>query len=186
MAAIVQVESGGNPFAIDDDTARRSYYPRDRQSAAMLASRLIRVGHLIDAGIAQIDSMNFAHLGLSMNTVFDPCLNLRAGATILTSDYAVAARRFGSGQAALRHAIGMYNTGRLNGGSDYVRHVLAVAGVHDIGATPRVMSERRAMHSSVLVAARIVRGVAPQLTSRIIAPTRAPILVSSVSRVIVF
>jgi type IV secretion system protein VirB1 len=160
MAAIVQVESGGNPFAIDDDTTRRSYYPRNRQSAAMLASQLIRAGHLIDAGIAQIDSMNFAHLGLSAATVFDPCLNLQAGATILASDYSIAARRFGNGQVALRHAIGMYNTGRLNGGAGYVRHVLAVGGFHDIGASPRVMSERSAM--------------------------RAPILVPSVSRVIVF
>ncbi|MHB8432289.1 MAG: lytic transglycosylase domain-containing protein [Candidatus Tyrphobacter sp.] len=186
MAAIVQVESGGDPFAIDDDTARRSYYPRDRQSAAMLASRLIGAGHLIDAGIAQIDSMNFAHFGLSTATVFDPCLNLRAGATILASDYAVAARHFGNGQVALRHAVGMYNTGRLNGGTDYVRHVLAVAGVHDVGAAPRVVSERSAMRSSVLVATRVVRRGAPHRARRIIAPTRAPILVSSVSRVIVF
>ncbi len=186
MAAIVQVESGGNPFAIDDDTARRSYYPRDRQSAAMLASQLIRAGHLIDAGIAQIDSMNFAHLGLSMDTVFDPCLNLRAGATILASDYAIAARHFGNGQVALRHAIGMYNTGRLNGGADYVRHVLAVAGVYDVGAAPRVISERSAMHASVLVATRVVRRVTPHPTRRVVAPRRAPILVSSVSRVVVF
>ena len=37
MTAIVQVESGGDPLAIGDNTTRRSYYPRDsreRRSAS--------------------------------------------------------------------------------------------------------------------------------------------------------
>lgn len=184
MAAIVQVESGGNPFAIDDNTTRRAYYPRSRRSAAALAHRLLQAGHLIDAGIAQIDSMNYAHLGLSTESVFDPCMNLQAGATILAADYRTAVRYFGDGQVALRHAIGMYNTGRLDRGAGYVRKVLAAAGVRDTSANPLVIAKRRAMRSSVLVSVRGGLGVARRVARTTSA--RAPILVSSVSHIVVF
>ena len=131
MAAIVQVESGGNLLAIDDDTTRRSYYPRDLASAEALANRLIETGHTLDLGIAQVDGANFAHLGVNVHSAFDACTNLRAGSAILSAAYGVAERRFGRGQIALRHAIGMYNTGRLDGGTGYVRQVLAAAGIHE-------------------------------------------------------
>ena len=102
MAAIVQVESGGDPLAIGDNTTRRSYYPRDRATAERLARRLLDAGHLLDLGIAQIDSMNFAGFGVNVHTIFDPCINLSIGARILSDDYAFAARRYRrrSGRAA--------------------------------------------------------------------------------------
>lgn len=179
MAAIVQVESGGNPFAIDDETAGRSYYPRDRQAAQALARELIDAGHLVDAGIAQVDSMNFVRLGVNVQTVFDPCTNLRAGSAILLSDYRVARQHYGSGQTALRHAIGMYNTGRLDGGASYVNHVLAAAGVRDeYDATHSVDVEHSAMRSSLLVAVRIAPHHAARPARRVTTPARAPILIT--------
>lgn len=179
MAAIVQVESSGNPLAIDDNTTRRSYYPRNRTNAEALANRLIEAGHLLDLGIAQIDSMNFAHLGMNVRTAFDPCTNLRAGSAILSSDYAFAKQRYGGGQIALHHAIGMYNTGRLDGGARYVRQVLAAAGIRErYSATQRVVAEREAMHSSVLVHVPAVHHRSRRTTRRIVTPSHAPILVT--------
>ena len=67
MTAIVQVESGGNPLAIGDNTAGRSYYPHDRGAAERLARRLLNAGHLLDLGIAQIDSMNLVGFGANVN-----------------------------------------------------------------------------------------------------------------------
>jgi type IV secretion system protein VirB1 len=179
MAAIVQVESGGNPFAIDDNTTRRSYYPRDRASAEALANQLTSAGHLVDMGIAQIDSMNFARLGVNVHTIFDSCTNLRAGAEILSSDYDFAKRRYGNGQIALRHAIGMYNTGRLDGGARYVKEVLAAADIHEqYNAVPRVVAENEAMRSSLLVRVPVARHGSPHAAHKVISPSRAPILVT--------
>jgi type IV secretion system protein VirB1 len=179
MAAIVQVESGGNPFAIDDNTTRRSYYPRDRAGAEALANQLTGAGHLVDAGIAQIDSMNFARLGVNVHTIFDPCMNLRAGSEILSSDYDFAKRRYGSGQIALRHAIGMYNTGRLNGGTRYVQEVLAAADIHEQYSTvSRIVAEREAMRSSLLLRVPVARHGSSRTAHKFISPSRAPILVT--------
>ena len=187
MTAIVRVESGGDSLAIGDNTTRRSYYPHDRASAEALARRLLGAGHLLDVGIAQIDSMNFAGFGLSLHTIFDPCTNLSVGARILSDDYAFAARRFGDGQLALRHAIGMYNTGRLNGGARYIARVLAAAGVPEqYVSDPKMVSQHDAMRSPILV--RVPVGPrSPLRKHRVtITPSRSPILVSNASRVLVF
>jgi len=189
MAAIVQVESGGNPLAIDDDTTRRSYYPRDRASAEVLANRLIEAGHTLDLGIAQVDSANFAHLGINVHTAFDACTNLRAGSAILSAAYGFAERRYGGGQIALRHAIGMYNTGRLDGGSGYAQQVVAAAGIHErYDAASHADAQRQAMRSPVLIRVPASSRSAPRVTRKVVTPSRAPILitVASTAQVTIF
>jgi type IV secretion system protein VirB1 len=182
MAAIVQVESGGDPIAIGDNTTRRSYYPRDRATAEALARRLLKVGHSVDLGIAQIDSMNLTGFGVNAHTIFDPCINLSVSARILSGDYAAAARRYGNRQIALRHAIGMYNTGRLDAGEAYVRRVLAAAGILERHPLIWKRDLRRA--------SRLVRMPAPvrELPSNRhepVTPSRAPILIAIPRRSIV-
>jgi type IV secretion system protein VirB1 len=187
MTAIIQVESGGNPLAIGDNTAGRSYYPHDRAAAETLARRLLDAGHLLDVGIAQIDSLNFAGFGLSLHNIFDPCINVSVGARILSGDYAFAARRYGDGQVALRHAIGMYNTGRLNAGARYIARVVAAAEIRDGDArSSRVVAKREALHSPLLVRVPITRHGVRGTHRKRVTPARSPILVSNVSHVVVF
>jgi len=187
MAAIVEVESGGDPFAIGDNTTRRSYYPRDRATAELLARRLLDAGHLLDVGIAQIDSMNFAGFGVTVDSIFDPCINLSIGAKILSGDYAFAARRYRDAQVALRHAIGMYNTGRLNGGARYIARVVAAAEIRDGHAQGSPAAAKPdAMHSPLLVRVAITRHQVRGMHRKRVTPARSPILVSNVSRVVVF
>jgi type IV secretion system protein VirB1 len=179
MAAIVRVESGGDPLAIGDNTARRSYHPANRASAEALARRLLESGHSLDLGIAQIDNMNFTRLGVNVHTAFDTCTNLRAGSAILSSDYEFAEQRYGTGQVALHHAIGMYNTGRLDGGASYVRQVLAAAGIHEqYDAVARIVAEHEAMRSSFLVHVPVAWHSSSHPTRRVLTPSRAPILIT--------
>jgi type IV secretion system protein VirB1 len=179
MAAIVQVESGGDSFAIGDNTTRRSYYPRDRATAERLARRLLDAGHLLDIGIAQIDSMNFAGFGVTVHTIFDPCINLRVGARILSGDYTFAAQRYGDGQVALRHAIGMYNTGRLNAGASYIARVLNAAEIpEEYVRRPQVVSQHEARRSPILIRAAVVHRRPPAPRRRVVTPSHSPILVT--------
>jgi type IV secretion system protein VirB1 len=129
MAAIVRVESGGNTLAIRDNTIDRTYAPVDAREAEAWANQLLGMGHSLDLGLAQINSANLPRLRLSVHQVFEPCANLHGGATILSEDYAAAASRFGSGQFALRRALGAYNSGSLFAGQSYVNEILAAAGL---------------------------------------------------------
>jgi len=178
MSAIVQVESGGDPLAIGDNTTRRSYHPRDRATAEALARRLIVAGHSVDLGIAQIDDANLARLALNVHTVFDACTNLGAGSKILARDYAIATLRFGAGQAALRHALGMYNAGSLNAGASYVRLVMLAAGIPPTYRShSRLIVARAAMRSPLLVRAPIATRKSRRVSREAVAPSWAPILV---------
>jgi type IV secretion system protein VirB1 len=165
MTAIVRVESGGNTLAIHDNTTGASYEPRTVDAAAAAAQRLVRAGHSVDLGLGQVNSANLAGLHLSVRDAFDPCLNLHAGATILAGDYARAAGEFGSGQHALRRAIGAYNTGSVFSGDGYIDKILLAAGlpVDDGAALPDLQG-----------AAVLVRMQAPAAD-----PNGAPILVGN-------
>jgi type IV secretion system protein VirB1 len=179
MTALVRVESGGDALAIHDNTTKRSYHPRDRAAAEATAKSLLALAHSIDLGISQIDNVNLSQLGLSVHTVFDACTNLGAGARVLASDYAFAVRRYGPGQVALRHAIGMYNTGRLDAGARYVRKVLLAAGIDEVyDPRPRMIKTIDAMVSPLLV--RVTNSARQLHRSRPpanVPPTRAPILI---------
>jgi type IV secretion system protein VirB1 len=139
MTALVRVESGGDSLALHDNTWRSSYAPPDAATAVAWANQLMSMGHSVDLGLSQINSGNLPSLGLSVSSVFDPCTNLQAGATILSADYRAATARFGPGQVALRHALGAYNTGSLYAGQGYINQILVAAGLppeYDAPAAP--------------------------------------------------
>jgi type IV secretion system protein VirB1 len=127
MHALIVHESGSFANAIDDDTTRRSFRPASYSAAVRIARELLRAGHTIDVGYAQIDSKNFAAYGLDVERAFEPCTNLRTAAAILTADYERAARTFGPGQSALAHALSSYNSGNEWAGSGYAAAVFATA-----------------------------------------------------------
>lgn len=75
----------------------------------------------------QINSANFARLGVTPETVFDPCTNLRAGARLLADNYG---RAHIAGHAdPLRAALSEYNTGSRSRGlmNGYVGKVFVAA-----------------------------------------------------------
>lgn len=127
MSAIVAYESGARPYAIGDNTAHRTYEPTTRPAASRLASALLRQGHNIDAGYAQINSSNFSTFGLDPDNVFDSCTNVAIGAQILRAAYRTCARTYGPGQLALIHALSIYNTGAPLRGLGYARAVFGIA-----------------------------------------------------------
>ena len=125
MAAIVQHESGWSAYAIGDNTTRRAYFPRSSRQATTIAEELLREGHSIDAGMAQINSGNWRKYGLNAASVFDPCTNVSVGARIINADYWGAVRMFGPGQLALWHALQAYNSGSYFAASKYANAVWA-------------------------------------------------------------
>jgi type IV secretion system protein VirB1 len=108
LAAIAQTESGLDPLAVGDNTARRSYHPVAKSQALALAAQLAAEGHDLDFGLMQINYRNFGWLGLAADDAFEPCRSLAAGAAVLT-------------------ALSRYNTGKSSSpaGMAYARRVLS-------------------------------------------------------------
>ena len=128
-------------LSINDNTARTSSAPATRDSAIQIASKLLEAGHSLDIGIMQVNSANFAVLGLTLEAAFDPCKSVAAGAAVLAGGYVGGTTHEGQ-QTALRVAISKYNTGDAQRGfaNGYVHKVeLAAAYVVpalDVGAGP--------------------------------------------------
>jgi type IV secretion system protein VirB1 len=132
LAAIVQTESGGNPYALQIDfpnallrrwhmrpgTLRLSRQPKDSTEAVAWMRYLSSFDILTDIGLMQISAAEAQRRQIDPLTLFEPCANLRIGWQILQGDYAIEVQHYGPGQAALEHAISRYNTGTSNGGID--------------------------------------------------------------------
>ena len=130
VLAIVQTESGGRSFALNVNGGSQPRAQTSAESAAVTARRYIAAGYSVDLGLGQINSRNMRWLGLTWDTVFDPCTNIAALGAVLTSNFnSVKAGR--DPQTALRVALSMYNTGSQTRGfrNGYVANVVGNAGV---------------------------------------------------------
>src|SRR5215468_3504987 len=146
LAAIVETESGGNPYALQIDfplvllrrwhmrpgTLRLARQPKDNAEALAWMQYLSSFDIFTDIGLMQVSTAEARRRQIDPLTLFEPCTNLRIGWQILQDDYAIEVKHYGPGQTALEHAISRYNTGTSNGGIDngyYARVQRALAGL---------------------------------------------------------
>lgn len=130
MAAILKTESGGRPYAIFDNTTRKSYQLSSRAEAEKMASYLISLNHNIDMGLYQINSFHLSR-GWTVTSIFDTNFNRKAAETIFTEWLNAAKKLYGDTALAWERAIGAYNAGNFGlkkGNPVYVNKVLRAMG----------------------------------------------------------
>jgi len=126
MLAMIDLESRGNPWAINVNGGHRFRKANSYDEAVTESKRLIANGANIDMGLMQINSKTMVGLGLTVEQVFDPCTNVYSGGTVLTRNFVQAAKTHPNEQAALQAAISAYNTGNYSRGfkNGYVNSVV--------------------------------------------------------------
>jgi type IV secretion system protein VirB1 len=132
LEAVIRVESGGDPLAVNvNHLAGPQPHPGTLAEAVATAQSYVVRGYSVDLGLMQVNSRHLVALGLSIEQVLDPCTNVKAGAAILTADYADAVRSRGEGQGALQAALSAYNTGSFSRGfaNGYVARYYGPSGV---------------------------------------------------------
>ncbi|WP_321968955.1 lytic transglycosylase domain-containing protein [Paraburkholderia tropica] len=154
LQAVVRTESGFNAYAIGVVGGHLERQPRNRAEAVATAKALDAKGINFSMGLSQINKSNLPRYGLTYETVFDRCANLRAGADILSRCYTSAAADMGVGNRALGAAISCYYSGNFvrgqqadADGTSYVQRVAANAQPADgatgvVPAIPVVMDRR--------------------------------------------
>jgi type IV secretion system protein VirB1 len=119
-AGIVSVESSGDAWALNDDTARRSYRPRTYAEAVALAHSLIDAGHSVDLGLAQCNSQHIGEPGVTVEAMLHPGPNLVASQRIFLRDLTAS-------NGDLRAALSRYNSGSPTASLAYADKVLAAS-----------------------------------------------------------
>jgi type IV secretion system protein VirB1 len=143
LRAIVQIESSGNPYAMQIDfphsllkrwnlppgTLQLKRQPRDQAEAMQWLHYFERFHVFVDLGLMQVSTAEARRRGIPPESLFGPCTNLRVGWQILEDDYISEVKIHGPGQLALHHAISRYNTGNSQKGIEngYLSRVLAAA-----------------------------------------------------------
>lgn len=128
MSAVVSVESAGNPYAIGVVGGRLARQPKNKAEAIATAQMLEQGGWNYSVGTAQVNRSNFKRYGLNLETAFDPCTNLNAGAQILQACYANSLKTApgtDNKNFHLARAFACYYSGRLDSqeGHQYARKV---------------------------------------------------------------
>lgn len=127
--AIVQQESGGNPYAIGVVGGRLARQPRSGAEAIATARKLEAEGWNYSIGLTQINRSNFARLGLGIDSGFDPCANLRAMQAVLHECWQRAKQNTFDRRQAISASLACYYSGSLATSrySSYVESVVANA-----------------------------------------------------------
>jgi type IV secretion system protein VirB1 len=128
LMSVAYTESALDPFAIHDNATGAIIHPATKAEAIARARRLITAGHRPDLGLMQINApTNLARTGLTVETAFDACASIHAGAQILLGGYQGGATTAAQ-QAAILRTFSAYNTGSPTAGlQTYVPIVLASA-----------------------------------------------------------
>ncbi len=146
LAAVVRHESGFNPLVIGvNSKPHRSIRPASKSEAVDEVRTLMDKGVDFDVGYGQINVRNWKWLGVTPETIFDPCVNLASAQRVLVNCYKRAAELHGPGQNALYAAFSCYNTGNLTAGfkNGYVGKLIAGAG-HPVPAIVKDAQRSRA------------------------------------------
>jgi len=141
LRAVVQVESSGNPNAMQIDfskallkrwelpegTLRLKRQPTNHREALDWLAYFQSYDIFVDLGLMQVSTAEAKRRGISPESLLEPCTNLRVGWLILEDDYRIEKQTYGPGQQALQHAISRYNTGDTQRGitNGYLGRVLA-------------------------------------------------------------
>jgi len=159
IGAIIRVESDGNPNTMQIDfprvilkrwhlpegTLRLKRQPATQREALEWLGYFERRGISVDVGLMQVSTMEAKRRGIPVESLIDPCFNLRAGWQILDSAYQLEMKTYGPGQQALQHAISRYNTGDTQRGIDkgYLARVLEALNQSPATTSPKKGENRR-------------------------------------------
>jgi type IV secretion system protein VirB1 len=143
IRAIARTESAFNPNALSVNypkrTAAKAGYPNgyahlarqphNRTEAIAWAKWLTQNGYTVSIGLVQVNSEHLPKFKLTIEQVFDPCVNLALGGVLLSQKYTVAVANHGHGQRALSEALSTYNSGSnvLGFENGYVQSVRGVS-----------------------------------------------------------
>lgn len=147
MHGIISQESSFNPYAIGVVKGRLSRQPQNLSEAVAAVKALSAAKKNYSMGLAQVNKRHMKRFGFTPETIFEPCANVKAGATIFKECHQWAKSKLGSkpesyGAALSCYYSGNFTTGFKRYGNDKLPYVIAVSlRMKTYGNRPNVIGE---------------------------------------------
>lgn len=116
MHSLILQESSGNPYSIGVTETPLVEQPKNKEEAIQTAKSLIEMGANVSLGLGQINHKNFKALGLTVESAFEFCPNIKAADEILSACFTRAEREGHKDQEALKAALSCYYSNNFRRG----------------------------------------------------------------------
>jgi type IV secretion system protein VirB1 len=115
---LINIESSGNPYAIAVKGVPIVKQPATKEEAIQSAKQLDNLGLNYSVGLMQVNYSNFSYTGLTIETAFNYCANIKAGSTIFKDCFDRASLKFkdDSNKTILDKAASCYYSGNFDYG----------------------------------------------------------------------
>lgn len=117
ISAIMTQESAGKIEALNINRwDGKPVRPGSVTESVEIAAYFVDKGYTVDIGLMGINSVNVERFDHTLQSAYEPCLNIGLGEKILMENIQTAHSAGYSGDKALQVALSLYNTGSLNAG----------------------------------------------------------------------
>lgn len=146
-AAVIQQESGGDPYAIG--TPDGDLHGGSQENAEALLWQAMRRYKSVDIGIMQINSRWLTRLTVSPRELFDPCTNIKIGTSILAANFETSLATSKTPLEALIKALSEYNSGSKSKALRYAYSVISRPLDGSLKARFKVITPKASPHQEV-------------------------------------
>lgn len=115
---LISIESAGDPFAIAIKGVPIVKQPKTKEEAISAIKQLDSLGFNYSVGLMQVNHANFKKYGLTLDTAFDYCPNIKAGSEIFLECLNRAKAKYSSKSESqiINHAASCYYSGNFTYG----------------------------------------------------------------------
>ncbi|MGD6739543.1 lytic transglycosylase domain-containing protein (plasmid) [Photobacterium leiognathi subsp. mandapamensis] len=152
---LISVESGGDPFAIAIKGVPIIKQPKSKEEAISAIKQLDSLGFNYSVGLMQVNHTNFKKYGLTIDSAFDYCPNIKAGSEIFADCLNRAKVKYNSKSESqiINHAASCYYSGNFTygfkkEGSNNVSYVEKFNGVRTNTHSPEKIKSHRIQNES--------------------------------------
>ncbi|WP_394213460.1 transglycosylase SLT domain-containing protein [Enterovibrio calviensis] len=116
LSRLIEIESGSNPYAIEIEGMSSASQPSNKNEAISISKDLTDKNIPFRAGLFQLRSSEFSSLGITEESVFEPCNSISVAASKFSSCQIMVEKEEGNISDRVHKSVSCFRYGNFNEG----------------------------------------------------------------------